>query len=180
MTSELNNLARLLNKPHLFDQEAYVVYFMVELRKLLDREKPKEMFTLIRFYADWTVHTSKDRYIEQIKPVIQRIASQVPIAKYESYMPAFKLSILDFVELQSELRLLLVEYELNTRIVEESPTWKQFINTLCSVLVDQPLILHSPIECIKSVVFQQTVPSMRYIQIEFADIRGTIRYIEND
>lgn len=57
--------------------EAEVVYVLVESRKLLDRQSAdgENLFPLVRFYADWSVHTSKDRHLGSIKQIAAQLAT---------------------------------------------------------------------------------------------------------
>jgi hypothetical protein len=77
MKSEIiGKLREFLNQHSPIRDESDAVYLMVELRKLLDRQEeeiPERLFPLIRFYADWTVHTRKD----YITPRIQEIMGKV-------------------------------------------------------------------------------------------------------
>ncbi|MCL5114155.1 MAG: hypothetical protein M1604_00015 [Patescibacteria group bacterium] len=40
--------------------EAFVIYFLVEARKMIAREKSDNSFQAIVFYRDWAVHIQKD------------------------------------------------------------------------------------------------------------------------
>jgi hypothetical protein len=47
-------LSRVLNSP--IETEERVVYFFVELRKLMERSKTKEKYPVVNFYCNWVVH----------------------------------------------------------------------------------------------------------------------------
>jgi len=75
----IEKLNKFLENHTPFKEECQAVYLMVELRKLLDREKEdrkntnEKYFPLIRFYCDWTVHTSKKYKTEAISGVMNKI-----------------------------------------------------------------------------------------------------------
>src|ERR1700679_3009352 len=46
--------SRVLNSP--IEAEEPVVYFFVELRKLMERTKTKEKYPVVNFYCNWVVH----------------------------------------------------------------------------------------------------------------------------
>ena len=47
-------------KSHL-NEECDVVYFLVEIRKVLEHQKNKNQYRFLSFYADWALHPKKDR-----------------------------------------------------------------------------------------------------------------------
>ena len=47
-------LTRLLSSP--IETEERVVYFFVELRKLMEQTKTKEKYPVVNFYCNWVVH----------------------------------------------------------------------------------------------------------------------------
>jgi hypothetical protein len=55
----------------LFRRECEAVYVMVELRKLIDHYDATA--PLVKFYADWTVHTSKDRIDTNFRAIAEAI-----------------------------------------------------------------------------------------------------------
>ena len=61
---------------HQMKEEFEVVYLLVELRKLLDREREQnhsDSYPLVRFHADWAVHTRKDKITPATKEIMTKI-----------------------------------------------------------------------------------------------------------
>ena len=52
-------------------EECHAVYLMVELRKIIDQQQLK--LSLLKFYADWTVHSSKDRITPEVRQVSENL-----------------------------------------------------------------------------------------------------------
>jgi hypothetical protein len=74
MTPEIiRKLNEFLTSRIPFKEECEAVYLMVEIRKLLDREHPRDCFAKVRFYCDWMVHTSKDRNQTAIKDIMEKL-----------------------------------------------------------------------------------------------------------
>ena len=97
----VDKLYHFLNS-HLPIQEEYeAVYLMVELRKLLDHQDagiPVKSFQIIRFHADWTVHTQKDQNTSHIQAVMDRLAERL-----NPYPVEGDLSFLSMPQLRSEM-----------------------------------------------------------------------------
>ena len=55
-----------------FTEECQVVYFFVEIRKLLDRMNRSEDYEYIRFFCDWVLHTEKTRNLDIIRDDIDK------------------------------------------------------------------------------------------------------------
>ncbi len=56
-------------------EECHAVYFMVEVRKILDHDRKAGAgaFPLLRFYCDWMVHTEKTLITPEMKKVVSDI-----------------------------------------------------------------------------------------------------------
>src|SRR3989344_1572221 len=67
---------------HQMKEECEVVYLLVELRKLLDREREQnhsDSYPLVRFHADWAVHTRKDRITPAMEKIMIKIDRSIDI-----------------------------------------------------------------------------------------------------
>jgi hypothetical protein len=106
--------------------EKEVVYFLVEARKVLEHENSANIFRAIKFYADWAVHTRKDR---GVPPFIQDMIGKGSIDKFVS-----------MEYLRKELSKFLDAHGLPLFFVEEK-NWKLFWTKLINVLSEQPLFL---------------------------------------
>jgi len=128
-------------------READAVYLMVEIRKVLDHAYEKNNFTLIRFYADWFLHTEKSRRLLYIEPVIRRVYEGIKyqIENFPLSVPD-RLPIIGFMEmedLQAEMKDLFLNENLPLTLFDNA-AWKAFVRNAIGVLVDQPII--NPIE----------------------------------
>src|SRR3989344_1360772 len=83
---------------------------MVELRKLLDREielNGSEDFSLVRFHADWVVHTKKDRITTAMKEIMTKIDNSIDV-----YPKDGNIDFLLLPEFRDELDKILDKYNL--------------------------------------------------------------------
>jgi len=118
-----------------------IVYIMVELRKLLDRETEVNgrRFPLIRFYADWVVHTQKDKITKEIQNIMSKIDELMPQKPFPECATA-DIDFLYFPELRSEMEELFEYFNFPKKLfLHDNFYWINFINTLTQVLVNQPM-----------------------------------------
>lgn len=124
-------------------KESDAVYLMVELRKILDHSFNNRDFSLIRFYADWFLHTEKSRSLENIEPVIKEVYTIIKkrIQNY-SVTISMPLPFINFTELQDlkEEMIRLFEIEKLPMKLFEEEEWKIFVRNAIQVLIDQPII----------------------------------------
>lgn len=127
MRPEILDKLDLFIRQHVpFQEECEAVYLMVELRKLLDREEIDA--PLVRFYCNWTVHTSKsynDKLMEQVETIIDEVSKT---RSADHHMQAFKEQMSHLFEKQG----------LNEKLFE-AKAWNSFIIALVQVLADQPI-----------------------------------------
>jgi len=98
------------------------VYLMVEVRKILDHAYQKNDFTLIRFYAEWFLHTEKSRNLQHIEPVIRSVYEGIKtqIKNFPLSSPE-KLPVISFMEMEDlldEMRQLFQNENLPSNIFE--------------------------------------------------------------
>jgi len=180
----LYKIRRFLTRKNLFDEECHVVYFLVEIRKFLDRLKEnnqsKELYSLLRFYCDWIVHTSKIKITPEIKDVMEKIDKFIPKDKKKyPLLASVNQPDIGFVymdKLRMELEIFLRDYKLPKSLVLDEDKWSLFIQTLTKVLVDQPIL--NPIENIESFYFEISMPSTVIWTIKFKDERGDWRSVD--
>ena len=158
--------------------EAEAVYFLVESRKLLDRYERDKRFRLLRFYADWSVHTEKDS-IKGFETIAQQLAAEPhdrATGSKESAEVEAQLGLVRMTALREEIRTYLCHFGLANPFGNEA-AWIAFVANLTSVLQDQPI--KNPHEKIEEIRYEPA-PQGPVLAIRFSDERGTVRKpIEN-
>lgn len=176
----IEKLDRFLIEHSTLNEECHVVYFMVEIRKILDKERyvrQHEEYPILRFYADWTVHTSKEIISPEIKIIMNKIFENVK-AQIEQRNSITKMPpVMQFAymqELQKEMANFLENQQLSKNIIE-TENWVQFASLLVKVLENQPI--KKPTADISAFCFLPAAPRcvLATIDLEFP-INGISSY----
>lgn len=159
-------------KKHLpMREQCEIVYFMVELRKLLDwrNNRGGKEYRVLRFYCDWSVHTSKKRLTPEIKKVMEEIDKSITGNKDSPY-DDLPIHFVYKEDLKDEIEGFLKELGLSNKILEEN-NWYGFVHLLNKVLIDQPII--KPTEHIEYFTFKpiKTKEGATWV-VKFNDHRG--------
>lgn len=116
--------------------EMGVVYFLVEIRKLIEMKAfDTSGLAKLKFYCDWIVHTKKDRTLKPINVFLDSLAREIQNEPNETWK-----KFITFEDLKKEILQIAVyrELELNTEKIEKH--FKLFKKRLGQVLVRQPII----------------------------------------
>lgn len=178
----VDKLAEFLDRRDSFTEECEVVYFMVEARKLIDQQKLS--LPILKFYADWCVHSSKDVITPEIKAMSEQMYAGAVARINNPNSPEDHTSpISDFVymvNLHTEIDDLLTQYGLSNDFTQVKERWVSFIGMLVKVLENQPInnpsihvqtILFEPAAegcVIGTIVFRQPVESYPHFTLKNA------------
>lgn len=122
-----------------FDEECQIVYCLVEIRKILDRDDNRK-YPLLRFYCDWSVHTAKDRITKEMKRIMEKMYKDIYNSIINPKLPAEELvNFIYMNSLQDEVGKFLYEYALPTDLVVNRDYWLSFVSYLVQILSDQPI-----------------------------------------
>lgn len=122
-------------------EECHVVYLLVELRKIMDHLWARSEYSLVRFYADWSVHSKKDRVTAEIVRIAENIYAEVA-GKPAARAPAAT-AFSDMTELREELAHMLQAIGVSPALAEDAQNWRSFVSLLTAVLADQPIVISS-------------------------------------
>lgn len=139
----IEKLNTLLQKP--IDEEMKVVYFMVEIRKLLEQRCLKKGFPYLTFYCDWVVHPRLSG------PTAQEILSAFDKANHilktgVGYrgLPRHLQNLMDELTEMHHLRTELGEFLLALGLPNvEEDSWPVFLHRYAGVVSDCPLQIRS-------------------------------------
>ena len=148
---------------HQMKEECEVVYLLVELRKLLDREREQnhsDSYPLVRFHADWAVHTRKDRITPAMEEIMTKIDRSIDILPKNG-----NIDFLLLPEFRNELTKLLEEYSLPTKFCKSDNEWMNFMVALTQVLADQPIVNPIP-----------NIAEFRYVDLKREGIMANIDF----
>lgn len=159
----VEKLHKFLSERTQIKEEFEIVYLMVELRKLLDREREQNrqnQDSLVRFHADWILHTDKRHITAPMKEIMQKIDDSI-----DTYPKDGNIEFLLLPEFRAELTQLLQEYGLPNDFCKQDNLWLDFINGLTQVLADQPII--NPTD---------NIAEFRYVDVKREGIMATIDF----
>ena len=155
------------------EEECHVVYFMVEIRKILDHENNNSKYPLLKFYSDWTVHTEKTHISSEIKKMMNKIYQTASDEIANPTSTQARSPIMQFAymeELGKEIKQFLESHGLNLAIASEKDKWIKFIQLLIGVLENQPI--NNPTKDIEYFRFEPANPGCVIGTLKFKQLVG--------
>lgn len=174
MTDQIvTKLQNLLNQDVPLNSEVEVVYYFVEIRKLLEKNKIDKEYPTAGFYSDWCLHPiiSYENSIKRIREILDLIEED---KGYDGMS-----QMISFKHLEKEIGELNRRFQL-PNFTTDGATWLRFIKNLRNVLLEQPIeISYTKESHIKSIKFTDSFKDNRFsLQIEFyADDTGKERSV---
>lgn len=122
-------------------READVVYTLVELRKLLDQKVSAKDYPVIRFYANWVVHTNLSHPNDVLEGFLRHIDFAMMLNKVgtAAAVKRWVYRAISVRQLQVELWDFSRSLGLDSKIFHDSQ-WPNFLRNLVPILIDTPLI----------------------------------------
>lgn len=157
--------------------EPLVVYFLVQIRKLLDHQGlNRDKYSNLRFFCDWVVHISKDHLDASTLKLLRGLQSDIEkqIASPTQEAGRAPIDFAYFEHLKPELLKVLKEEDISTDSLDNEAKWVEFISVLVKVLENQPLVVKKSYGLnIKNLVFLPSKDSVVIMQVNFNDpIKG--------
>lgn len=125
---------------HLLDRritnEKQVVYLMVELRKLMDRENYKD--PVLRTFSNWVVHTSLS-YPQEGAAFLLSEFDHFITQLFEHGKKSNQLEHVSLTEFRVALHRCFRQFGLLNNFIEDEAGWKKFIQLYCSVVSECPI-----------------------------------------
>lgn len=147
-------LRAFLENENPFQHEKDVVYFLVETRKALDhlRKNGESLYSILRFYCDWAVHTDKERLNSEMQEIIEAIDQ----SRYKQRNEALD-RFVRMEHLQADMRDFIARHNLTEKDITSSPIWEKFYGLLVKVLSDQPLLLRGNLISFRFIANEDTL-----------------------
>ena len=146
-------MKKILKQDSFTEQD--VMFVFSELRKYM--ESSETSYAVIKFYADWLLHSRKDRVNSQMKSTLKEIYEYSVKHMHNSFKYEYAnkaKSFIYFETLKEELEKLFSAHNLNKELFQEE-TWLNFMRSLVKLLEEQPIV--NPIPELSEVVFQPTI-----------------------
>lgn len=176
----INKLQELFSRHDPLPEEAHVLYLMVEVRKIIDKDRSATRFPLLKFYADWMVHSQKDKITTEIEQMSEEMYA---FAVTEINAPRPGMSgqsshVLDFAYMEAlskEMTLFLTEAGVRSDMATDKRKWIDFASLLVKILENQPI--NSPSANVKTIIFEPANPRCTILTIVFKQpIKGYPSY----
>jgi hypothetical protein len=152
-----------------------VVYLLVELRKLLDRENYKD--SLLRAFSNWVVHTGLQKRSEGITLILTEFDQFIEDIFYRHQkkfsehlsLRAFRLSLFECFK----------HFGLSATFVAEGGEWKKFCQQYCMVVSECPIVFRAsriPTKHVKEVELLKVTPGIfKQIDLPFVGWKITLK-----
>jgi hypothetical protein len=126
--------------------EVQVVYFLAQIRKLIERDQLEKQYPMLKFHCDWALHSRMNRTAAkailklfddaQISRIGNKLVSEPLKSKIEriSHMRSF----------EEELQNFLTGYNLPLLTQNRTDGWTYFLYLYSMVIEDIPLVVSVP------------------------------------
>lgn len=117
--------------------EKQVVYLMVELRKLMDREKYKD--PVLRTFGNWVVHTSLS-YPKEGSTFLLNEFDHLITELFEHENKSNQLGHISLTEFRVALHRCFQRFGLLGEFVKNGADWKKFVQLYSSIVSECPIV----------------------------------------
>jgi hypothetical protein len=122
------------------DTECQVVYVLVEVRKLLERDKVCGDFRSLKFCCDWAAHANLSRepakaFVKEIDDLFDRLPDNGDRGAGEGDLA----EIMYLARFREDLQNCLKVYKLPTKAFDDEQRWQEFLRLYSLVIQDCPL-----------------------------------------
>lgn len=126
--------------------EVQVVYLLVGVRKLMERDEREKEFPALLFHCDWVVHAQLDRAgAQRLLREFDALHGRMTDASGARNLPdALQRDIDDITQMRGfrkELTNFLAQYHLPPLTPQGTEGWTRFLNLYARVIADIPLIV---------------------------------------
>ena len=180
--SIIDKLRSELHRP--IETEMQVVYILVEIRKLLEHNRQKNLYPVMNFYCNWVVHTRlsesfvADKIVRLFDEIMYRDLNGAAYLELKDEALGF----LNERQLQDELRTFLGSSDLRTEVCTDPVRWHAFRKRLAGVIEDVPLELRplktpNPTHFVESVILKNKSTAKR-LNVEWELVMHSVPVVE--
>jgi hypothetical protein len=141
-------------------REMQVVYLLVELRKLMDRDDYKD--PVLRMFSNWVVHTSLDKRAEGSTFILSEFDHYIAELR-ERKRTSHQLQHISLGAFRDALFLCFQHFGLSAKIVTDVAEWKRFSKLYCLIVSECPIVFTASkarLKYIKQVELTGIVPGV--------------------
>ena len=158
--------------------EMKVVYLLVELRKLLDRETYQD--PVLRTFSNWVVHTDLAKrgdgstlVLTQFDEFFAELYEKKTVSKERQHLSlgTFRLSLVECFK----------HFGLSATFTNDFKQWKQFSRLYCLIVSECPMVFTAskiPLKYIKKVELEKVGRGMKFKDWEWPVVQWKISFID--
>lgn len=152
--------------------EAEVVYFLCEIRKLLDYRDPSHSPSPLRMFCHWALHVDLERrgttkpFVQQVDEVVSNLIGG--ISNHDTFVAEHALitEFASFTTFRIELRKFLDSHRLPVDLCDDDERWFGFLEAYAGVIQDGSLFCQ--LTTIERVTFTKTRSTLQGNKMSFA------------
>jgi hypothetical protein len=139
MKDELvRKIQHVLDRP--ITNEMQVVYLLVEMRKLMDREAYKDQ--VLRMFCNWIVHTSLENRAEGSTLILREFDDLMTrIFERKERLPHFE--HVSFRAFREALMRCFESFGLSAKFIKDIDHWEKLFNLYSSIVGDCPIVFRA-------------------------------------
>lgn len=160
--------------------EAQVVYLMVGIRKIIERDEIDDNYSALKFHCDWALHPKMSRRAarEMLKLFDDAHVDLVDQVKLESLPIAVRRGIdriAKMTDFEAELKEFLAKYELPQLSAEQRDGWLRFVRLYSKVVEDIPLFASDAVRQRAAVPALEPIKNIASVTVHLDDAKETVK-----
>lgn len=167
--------------------EVQVVYLMVGIRKLIERDGLEEQYRELKFHCDWVLHSSMDRaaakaILREFDNAHALLRDGVELHDLPGTLRSEIDRILNMGSLEVELSRFLEDHELPLLTQHRSDGWAQFLRLYGKVIEDIPLQVRVPAakQDVKQVVADSELKHISHVTVRCETAQETVKMTDRE
>lgn len=136
----IKKLDYYLSEKKIFEEEAEVVYVLVQTRKLIET-KPDDMYVYIKYMCNWALHASKQRQHDILKDTFDKISAELSLAIDVIHETSEEFAT--FLKFRNELKDLYEKEDFISRPFQDFTQWSTFMYNFEKAVSGQPIVYKS-------------------------------------
>jgi hypothetical protein len=174
----VEKLRKLLSDP--IETECQAVYLLCEVRKLLDSERPRRLFT-VYLHCHWALHVKVSHtattggFLSRVDDFVSNILGshsrdETEQASWEKRAEEMIQYFVSLSTLRKELREFLMSYALPTSLCDDDTRWFKFVTAYGGVIEDGSLECENKgrLKTVDTVTFSKGKPTTDSADVPFS------------
>ena len=136
---------------------------ITEAYELIEERREKKKHPLLSWYRNWLLHPRLDR--KESNYIIQELDKQFDIPEYMENTSDKVAELLSTKKLRAELKSVFCSINEEVVFLEKFSSWKEFIGTICSILLNKPIFSQKSTKYINCFYLEESKEDKKVIWI---------------